>query len=184
MTDACLQGSNISIDYKEESLIISHTVKNERGNSLDRLFHISFFLYFSVVLTIWCTEQFISLMNVFDYRTLASFAGWVFVEIFIIIATIRLFQQPQPECFILNPCTVSYEIGFNDQKTPLWKRLFVKQKSLILTKQHLQTLELYDNPMGVSILTVYQGKSQIRLIEYGSDVDRQWIFEFLQCMYD
>lgn len=183
MNNPPLKNSNISIDYTNDTPIILHHIKSDIWALLNRLFYALMLLCVAIVLAIYCIEQFITLINEFDSKKLVSFAGWVFIEILLIIMIIRSLQQHQPERFILKPSIVSYEQGFSSKKIPVWKRLFIKQKLRVLTKQHLQTLELYECPMGASILTVYQGKSKIRLIEYGSDLDRKWIFKFLQHMY-
>jgi hypothetical protein len=183
MNNLPLKNSNISIDYTNENPIIFHNIKSGIWELLNRLFYILMLLSAAIVLAIYCIEQIVTIINEFDANKLVSFSGWALVEILIIMTIIHSLRQHPSEHFILKPSTVSYELGFSSKKIPVWKKPFVKQKSLILTKQHLQTLELSEDPMGVSILTVYQGKSEICLIEYGNSPDRKWIFKFLQCMY-
>jgi len=116
--------------------------------------------------------------------------GWTIGGLFAAFFAYRLFKSPIPEKLLLNVPNLSYDSGippmqFNfhpaNQKD-YWKSLFAKQKKHEFLPSHLQTLALRDVDSG-NRLTVDMGAQRIEISKGASEIEKEWLYGYLQQKY-
>jgi len=116
--------------------------------------------------------------------------GWSIGGLFAVYMAYRAFSRPKPERLLLNrpslcidtgvpPLTMN--IGFSGG-TDRWDSLFPNRRRLELDHSDLKSLRLRENEKG-SRLTVDQGSARIELASSASEVEREWLYQFLKHNY-
>ena len=112
--------------------------------------------------------------------------GWVYAAFCIY----RAFRIPVPEQLLLNKPKSSFDsgipplvihFGFGYQKE-YWKSMFYKRKRYEFTREEFGTLKLRETD-SQNRLTIDSGKDRIELAASATEIEREWLFHYLQAFY-
>ena len=116
--------------------------------------------------------------------------GWSIGGIFAGYMIYRLFQKSVPEQLLLNRPSLSLDtgvppliihFGIRSQKE-YWKSMFPKRKRIDFTPSELKTMELRETDSG-NRLTIDRGFERVEIAAGASEIEREWLFRYLQRNY-
>ena len=116
------------------------------------------------------------------------FAGWSIGGLFAGMTLFKIFRKSIPESLLLNRLNLLLDTGmasFNpsiSNQEKLWKTLFLKRKQIEFTHKELETLTLRETDLG-NRLTIDKGSERIELAISATEVEREWLFEYLKSNY-
>lgn len=102
----------------------------------------------------------------------------------------RLFKRSIPEQLLLNRPSLSFdngvpplrlEFGMRVQKD-YWKTIFPKRKRIEFSPQELKTMELRETDSG-NRLTIDKGAERVEIAIGATEIEREWLFNYLQKNY-
>ena len=117
-------------------------------------------------------------------------AGWSLGGAFAAFYLFQLFRPSIPESLRLMRNSVRYDsgrarlkvnTGYGNRKDA-WKSIFPKRARLELDRRNLQTLRLRETPDG-NRLTVDADALRLELAPSASEVEREWLYQFLTNRY-
>jgi hypothetical protein len=97
-----------------------------------------------------------------------------------------IFRFPIPEKLLLNMPNLTYDSGMPPTSPGFfnWGVLFQKRKKHEFLPSHIQTLTLRDIDGGGGIrLTVDMGAQQIEICKGVSEIEKEWLYDYLQQKY-
>ena len=180
------QNSNISVERVEgiEKIIIPHA----KGG---------IFKYFiGAFLTFWMFGWATGFMTVGSQILSGEgnaflfvwFAGWSVGGLFAGMTLFKIFRKPIPESLLLNRLNLLLDTGiasFNPSignQKEIWKTLFLKRKQIEFSPKELETLTLRETDSG-NRLTIDNGSERIELATSATEIEREWLFEYLKSNY-
>lgn len=117
--------------------------------------------------------------------------GWAIGGVFAIRFAWRILQPSVPEQLLLTVPTLSYDTGiqpftlsldYRDQMDT-WKKLFKKRKKEQFSVEEIRTLRLREFENG-NRLTLDKGVERIDIGASLTDIEREWLFNFLAQKYN
>lgn len=116
--------------------------------------------------------------------------GWTLGGLFALFFLYRLLKKSVPESLLLSRPKLVYDTGlppfqFNfhpSSQKEYWKSLFAKRKQYELSAEHMQTLKLRETSSG-NRLTIDHGATRLEIGKDVSEIEREWLFEYLQSRY-
>jgi len=116
------------------------------------------------------------------------FAGWSVGGFFAGTILFKIFRKSIPESLLLNRLSLLLDTGipaFNltlGNQKELWNNLFLKRQNIEFTDKELETLSLRETDLG-NRLTVDKGSERIELAISATEIEREWLFEYLKAHY-
>ena len=117
------------------------------------------------------------------------FAGWSVGGFFAGMTLFKIFRKPIPETLLLNRLNLLLDTGmtpFNPSiigsQKEFWKTLFLKRKQIEFTLKELETLTLRETDLG-NRLTLDNGSERIEFATSATEIEREWLFEYLKFNY-
>jgi hypothetical protein len=118
------------------------------------------------------------------------FCGWTLGGAFALYFIYRLFRIPIPEQILLNKPYLSvdtgippYEMNFGTvMHKNYWSSMFPKRKKLQFTHNELKSLCLRETDSG-NRLTIDQGAIRTEIATNTTEIEREWLFKYLQTNY-
>ncbi len=116
--------------------------------------------------------------------------GWTIGGIFAGYMIYRAFQKSVPEQILLNKPSISLDtgippliinFGLNNTKE-YWKSMFPKRQRIEFMPPELKSLELRENDSG-NRLTIDKGSERIEIAKGATEVEREWLFNYLRENY-
>ena len=116
--------------------------------------------------------------------------GWTVGGLFAGFMIHRAFRRSVPEQLLLNRPSLSldtgvpplkFEFGLRSQKES-WNSLFPKRERIEFTSNELKTLMLRDIDNG-NRLTIDKGKERYEIAKGATEIEREWLFDYLQKNY-
>lgn len=116
--------------------------------------------------------------------------GWSLGGVFAAYFAYRLFKSPIPEKLLLNKPNLAYDTGVPPvqfsfhpaNQMDFWKKLFAKQKKHEFNSSNISTLKLRDTDSG-NRLTIDLGANRIDIGNGITEIEREWLHEYLQHKY-
>lgn len=112
--------------------------------------------------------------------------GWSLGGCFAIFMLLRIFRKSIPETFLLKDKSLSVDsgippfkakFGYTNQKE-MWNLLFFRRKSRLFDKSELKSLQLRETDSG-NRLTIDQDTDRIDLASSATEIEREWLFNYL-----
>ena len=116
------------------------------------------------------------------------FAGWSVGGLFAGTILFKIFRTSKPESLLLNRPNLVLDTGvpaFNPNmgnQKELWKNLFLKRQHIEFTHRELESLTLRETDLG-NRLTIDNGSERIELATSATEIEREWLFEYLKSNY-
>lgn len=116
--------------------------------------------------------------------------GWTLGGIFAAYSIYRVFRKPIPEQLLLNKPSLSIDTGIPPFKMNFsatnqkeyWKTMFPKRKKIEFTISDLKSIQLRETDSG-NRLTIDKGSDRIEIATSATEVEREWLFKYLQTNY-
>ena len=116
--------------------------------------------------------------------------GWTIGGIFAGYFVYRLFRKSVPEQFLLNKPSLSIDTGIPPFKMSFsmtnqkdyWKSMFPKRKKVELDRSEMKSLKLRETDSG-NRLTVDKGPERLELATSATEIEREWLFNYLKQNY-
>ena len=116
--------------------------------------------------------------------------GWTIGGLFAMFTIYRIFRKPIPEQLLLNKPNMTIDTGISPFKINFstynqkdyWKMLLAKRKEIEFTQQELKSLQLRETDSG-NRLTIDKGSERVEIATAGTEIEREWLFEYLQASY-
>lgn len=155
--------------------------------------------FVGIFLLLWLVAWFAALVGVFSQVFAGKYSallilwllGWIAGGTVTINMTYRVFRSSIPEHILLNKPSLSldtgippFTVGFdfsNFQK--YWKTIYYKRKRLEFSPTELSTMALRETDIG-NKLTIDKGMDRIALAAEASDIEREWLYRYLQQYYE
>lgn len=117
-------------------------------------------------------------------------AGWSLGGVFAVYSLYRIFRPSIPERLILNKPSLSLDTGVPPFKmnfsmtnqAEYWKSMFPKRKKIEFTSDEMKSLQLRETDSG-NRLTLDRGAQRIELAASSTEIEREWLYEFLKTNY-
>ncbi|WP_372796321.1 hypothetical protein [Pontiella sp.] len=117
-------------------------------------------------------------------------AGWCLGGAFAVFFLYRIFRPSVPEQLILNKPCLSLDTGIPPFKmvfgwvnqTEYWKSMFPKREKMEFTSAEMNSLKLRETDAG-NRLTIDQGAHRIELAKSSTEIEREWLYDFLKDHY-
>lgn len=151
-----------------------------------------------IFILFWLGGWFAGLTSAFDQITSGKggmfvilwLCGWSLGGIVAIFFAYRIFRKPIPERFLLNKPNLSYDTGlppFNvglqmTNQREYWNTVFARRKKYEFQHSDLRTLNLRDTDSG-NRLTIDIGNERLELAKFSSEVEKEWLYNYLNDMY-
>ncbi len=116
--------------------------------------------------------------------------GWTIGGLFAMFFLYRIFRKPIPEQLLLNKPNMTIDTGIppfemnfsmNNQKD-YWQILLAKRKEIEFTQDELKSLQLRETDSS-NRLTIDKGSERVEIATAGTEIEREWLFEYLQASY-
>ncbi|WP_419904707.1 hypothetical protein [Kiloniella sp.] len=120
---------------------------------------------------------------------------FVFLAIASLISAVtlyRLIRNSVPEQLVLSTPNLIYDTGLPpvkltakedfQSKKEMWKSIFYKRKKFTFTPEEINTLTLRETAER-NRLTIDQGSERIELAKGSSEVEREWLYNYLKKNY-
>lgn len=116
--------------------------------------------------------------------------GWSVGGLFAGYMIYRAFQKSIPEQLLLNHPSLSLDTGVPPLKIDFgmrgqneyWKSMFPKRKRIEFSASEIKTMELRETDSG-NRLTIDKGAERVEIAIGATEVEREWLFDFLQRNY-
>ncbi|WP_097460404.1 hypothetical protein [Mangrovitalea sediminis] len=116
--------------------------------------------------------------------------GWTVGGAFAVAIVVRIFRKPVPERLLLNKPNLAFDSGVppfklktgSNSPKDQWQALFPKRKKLQFTPDQINTLSLRETYSG-NRLTVDVGNMRIDLAGAVTEVEREWLYQYLKSNY-
>ena len=117
-------------------------------------------------------------------------AGWSLGGVFAVYFLYRVFRPSIPEQWILNKPSMSLDTGIPPFKMNFsmtnhmeyWKSMFPKRKRAEFTSDEMSSLQLRETDSG-NRLTIDQGSQRIELASSSTEIEREWLYQYLKENY-
>jgi len=181
-------GSNIKIDNLDghQLIVIPH------GNGGFMRFIIAAFLLF------WLGGWFMGFTSAIeeivsgksDTFLIFWLGGWTIGGLFAVYMIYRVLKKSIPEKILLNKPELlidtgipplKIDFGFNNQKD-YWKSMFPKRKRIEFNSSEIKSIALREIESG-NRLTLDKGSERIELACSATEIEREWLFDYLQKNY-
>ena len=116
---------------------------------------------------------------------------WSFGGLYAIYFLYRILKKPVPEQLLFNKPNLSLDTGvspFNmnfhnaqNMQKP-WKQMFPKRRRLEFNPEELKSMQLRDTGSG-NRLTIDKGLERIEIASHVTDIEKEWLFQYLQDSY-
>ena len=83
---------------------------------------------------------------------------------------------------MLDTGIVSFNPSIIGNQKELWKTLFLKRKQIEFTLKELETLTLRETDLG-NRLTIDKESERIEFATSATEIEREWLFEYLKSSY-
>ena len=116
--------------------------------------------------------------------------GWTMGGGFVMYTVYRIFKKPEPQRLLLNKPNLAFDSGVPPFRvhfgfhTPLqqWRNLFPKRKKMEFIANEIATLKLRETADG-NRLTIDSGSDRIEIGSDATEIEREWLYEFLTSNY-
>ena len=118
--------------------------------------------------------------------------GWTIGGILVVFTIYRIFRKAVPEQILLNRPNLAYDTGvppFNvslnmhaSNQKGVWKSLFARQKKYEFMPNEIETLQLRETDSG-NRLTIDQGSKRHELGAGVSEIEREWLYDYIKKNY-
>jgi len=181
------QGSNIEIDMVNGYQRILIPPKNPATTKY----------LTGVFLVLWLCAWFIAFINAIN-EIISGTAGvflifwlglWSIGGILVIFYIYQIFRKSVPEQLLLNKPNLSINIGMTITISDLsgqdyyWKSILPKRRGIELNYNEIKTLKLRETKSG-NRLTVDKGTERIEFAALATEVEREWLFQYLSKSYN
>jgi len=184
------KGSKIEVSYHKgyETITIPHS-----SGGVMRYFAGLFMLFW---LGGWISGGLTTIDEIMDGKADADafilfwLAGWAVSCVFIVYFLYRMFRKPVPEKLLLNRPNLTYDSGIppihigsssERQKNP-WSTLFAKREKVEFQPIEVKSLTLRNVEAG-NRLTIDSGDKRLEIGHSSTEVEREWLYEYLQRNY-
>jgi len=116
--------------------------------------------------------------------------GWSLGGVFAIYFIYRVFRKSIPEQLLLDKPNMSLDTGIPPFKMNFnmtsqkehWKTMFPKRKKIEFTHSDLKSIQLRETGSS-NRLTIDQGSERIEIAISATEIEREWLFKYLQENY-
>ncbi len=116
--------------------------------------------------------------------------GWTIGGAFAILTVYRIFRKPIPEQLFLNRPNMLLDTGMPPFKmnfskysqSEYWKMVLLKRKKIEFTDNELKSMELRETDTG-NRLTIDKNSERIEIASAATEIEREWLFEYLRENY-
>jgi len=177
-------GSDIRVDTHYSFTQI--TIPEKKGYSVRIL--LGAFLIF------WLSGWFFGFVAVFGEVTNGQGSGfgivwlifWAIAGAFAAFMLFRVVRPPRPEKFLLNTPNLSFDTGIQalrisisfKYQMDIYKTLFARRKTHEFDPEEIKTIKLRETDSG-NRLTIDVGYKRLELAKTASEIEREWLFQFL-----
>lgn len=126
-------------------------------------------------------------VNAFDLFWLG---GWAVSCVFVVYFLYRMFRKSVSEKLLLNRSNLTYDSGIppvhigasSDSKKNPWSMLFAKREKVEFQPREVKSLRLREVEAG-NRLTIDNGDKRLEIGHSSTEVEREWLYEYLQRNY-
>ena len=182
------QGSKIKVSYQKGHELI--TIPHSSGGAMR--YFISLFLLF------WLGGWFLGFTSALEQITSGKanafiifwLGGWTLGGVFTVYFLYILLRNPIPEKILLNRPNLDHDSGIppfqfvfhlTNQKE-FWEFFFLKRKKQTFSPDDLESLKLRETDSS-NRLTIDSGSKRIEIGIGASEIEREWLYEYLHKSY-
>lgn len=116
--------------------------------------------------------------------------GWTIGGIVAAYVVFSIFRKPVPETYLLNKPYLTFDTGIqpfstdsgSENRKAHMKSMFSRRKRIQFNHLNMKTLKLRETDNG-NRLTIDHGTDRLELAKFSSEIEREWLFNYLQSNY-